>query len=65
MQGTKKKKLHIETWGCQMNVADSEKMSSSLGADYQMSSSADDADVIILFVSPWTIALLDAISDAC
>ena len=21
-------KLHIETWGCQMNVADSEKMAS-------------------------------------
>ena len=43
------KRLHIETWGCQMNVADSEKMSAILQAgDFLMTSDPADADVIVL-----------------
>ena len=41
-------KLHIETWGCQMNVADSEFMASRLDASYKLCSKAEEADLIIL-----------------
>ena len=44
-----KKKVFIETWGCQMNVADSERMLSMLeDSNYLASNSADDADLVIL-----------------
>lgn len=41
--------VHIETFGCQMNVADSERASTRLRAGgFDVSESADKADVIIL-----------------
>lgn len=44
-----KLKVHIETWGCQMNVADSENMLSLMKLqDYQWVPNADDADLLIL-----------------
>ena len=43
------KKLFIKTYGCQMNVYDSERMAEALGASgYVTTTSADDADMILL-----------------
>ncbi len=43
------KKLFIRTYGCQMNVYDSERMAEALGgAGYVGTDSADDADMILL-----------------
>ncbi len=43
------KKLFIKTYGCQMNVYDSERMAEALGVDgYVETDSADDADMILL-----------------
>jgi tRNA-2-methylthio-N6-dimethylallyladenosine synthase len=43
------KKLFIKTYGCQMNVYDSERMSEALGADgYEKTDSPDEADMILL-----------------
>ncbi len=43
------KKVFVKTYGCQMNVYDSERISEALGADgYAPTESADDADVIVL-----------------
>lgn len=43
------RKIHIETWGCQMNVADSEKMLSLMQNDnYSLTDRPDDADLIVL-----------------
>ena len=43
------KKLYIETYGCQMNVADSEVVAAILQEkNYQLVSSADEADAIFL-----------------
>ena len=43
------KKLYIKTFGCQMNVYDSERMAISLGADgYNEVSSPEEADMILL-----------------
>lgn len=43
------KRVHIETWGCQMNVADSEKMLALLqGQAYELTDSADKADLVIM-----------------
>ncbi|KPH60192.1 tRNA (N6-isopentenyl adenosine(37)-C2)-methylthiotransferase MiaB [Pseudoalteromonas sp. NEC-BIFX-2020_002] len=44
------KKLHIKTWGCQMNEYDSQKMADLLDATngYQLTDEAKDADVILL-----------------
>ena len=42
------KKLHIETWGCQMNVADSETMIASLKDQYVVIQDVAKADLIIL-----------------
>ena len=43
------KKLFIETYGCQMNVADSEVIASVMKmADYETCESLDDADAILL-----------------
>ena len=43
------KKLFIKTWGCQMNVYDSNRMADILsGLGYQPVLEPDDADMIIL-----------------
>ncbi|BBN82400.1 tRNA-2-methylthio-N(6)-dimethylallyladenosine synthase [Pseudoalteromonas sp. A25] len=44
------KKLHIKTWGCQMNEYDSQKMADLLDATngYQITDEAEQADVILL-----------------
>ena len=43
------KKLHIETYGCQMNVADSEVVASVMQmAGYEVTESIDDADAVFL-----------------
>lgn len=43
------KKLYIETYGCQMNVADSEVVASILGMDgYELTEHIDQADAILL-----------------
>ncbi len=43
------KKLFIETYGCQMNVADSEVVASVMKmADYEVCSSVDEADAVFL-----------------
>lgn len=45
----KMQKVHIETWGCQMNVADSEQMFAMLKErHYEHTDSAEDADLVIL-----------------
>ena len=43
------RKLYIETYGCQMNVADSEVVASILGmAGYELTEQIEDADAILL-----------------
>ena len=43
------KKLYIKTYGCQMNVYDSERMAEALGGQgYVETASPDDADMILL-----------------
>ena len=43
------KKLFIKTYGCQMNVYDSERMAEAMGGEgYVQTDSADDADMILL-----------------
>jgi tRNA-2-methylthio-N6-dimethylallyladenosine synthase len=43
------KKLFIKTYGCQMNVYDSERMAESLGAQgYVATDTVDDADMVLL-----------------
>lgn len=43
------KKLYIKTYGCQMNVYDSERMADAMGADgYETVSSPEEADMILL-----------------
>ena len=42
-------RYHIETWGCQMNVLDADKMSGALeAAGYVRAESAEGADVVLL-----------------
>ncbi len=46
---TEAKKLYIKTYGCQMNVYDSERMAEALGASgYVMTDAPDQADMILL-----------------
>ena len=45
---TAPKKLFIKTYGCQMNVYDSERMAESLGDNYVETKTAADADMILL-----------------
>lgn len=48
MTNVTKKKLHIKTWGCQMNVYDSERMVDTLAPlGYQQTSEVEDADMVI------------------
>ncbi len=43
------KKVHIETWGCQMNVADSERMLAMLKTEnYEITDTPEGSDLIIL-----------------
>ncbi|WP_024791313.1 tRNA (N6-isopentenyl adenosine(37)-C2)-methylthiotransferase MiaB [Lebetimonas sp. JS032] len=42
------KKLYIETFGCQMNVKDSEHIVAELSNEYQTTQNPDEADLIIL-----------------
>ena len=43
------KKLFIKTYGCQMNVYDSERMAEAMGADgYVMTETAEEADMVLL-----------------
>ncbi len=43
------KKLFIKTYGCQMNVYDSERMAEAMGADgYVTTDQAEDADMVLL-----------------
>ena len=49
MSGTPCRHLFIETYGCQMNVADSEVVASVLRmAGYELTESVDEADAILL-----------------
>ncbi len=42
------KQLYIETYGCQMNFADSEVVASILSKEYRLCQTAQEADVILL-----------------
>ena len=43
------KKVYLETFGCQMNVSDSERVATSLTADgYEMTDDENSADVVLL-----------------
>ncbi|MEQ1605233.1 MAG: tRNA (N6-isopentenyl adenosine(37)-C2)-methylthiotransferase MiaB [Pyrinomonadaceae bacterium] len=43
------KKVYLETFGCQMNVSDSERISTTLARDgFEMTASDTDADVVII-----------------
>lgn len=43
------KKVYLETFGCQMNVSDSERVASVLKADgYEMASSEDEAEIVLI-----------------
>jgi len=43
------KKLYIKTYGCQMNVYDSERMAEAMGGSgYEVTEKPDDADMILL-----------------
>ena len=43
------KTVYIKTYGCQMNVYDSERMAASMGAsDYRQVDTPEDADLVIL-----------------
>ncbi|MDC1107247.1 tRNA (N6-isopentenyl adenosine(37)-C2)-methylthiotransferase MiaB, partial [Prolixibacteraceae bacterium] len=44
-----KKKLYIETYGCQMNIADSEVVASVMGErNFEISENQEEADVILV-----------------
>lgn len=46
---TSPKKLYIKTYGCQMNVYDSERMAELMGEQgYEATQTPDDADMILL-----------------
>ena len=43
------KKVYLETYGCQMNVSDSERVAASLAANgFQITADQDSADVILI-----------------
>jgi len=43
-----KKKVYIKTFGCQMNVADSEQMAQVLSPEYVLTDRPDDADLYLI-----------------
>lgn len=43
-----KKKLYIRTFGCQMNVADSDQMAQLLAPEYELTSRAEEADLYLI-----------------
>lgn len=43
-----KKKLYIRTFGCQMNVADSEQMAQLLAPEYELTNRAEEADLYLI-----------------
>ncbi len=43
-----KKKLYIKTYGCQMNVADSEQMALLLAPEYEQTSRPEEADLYLI-----------------
>src|SRR4030067_260571 len=43
-----KRKLYLRTFGCQMNVADSELMAQVLREHYDLTSRAEDADLYLI-----------------
>lgn len=46
---TLEKKVHVETWGCQMNTADSERMLTLLAEkNYRLVHTAEEADLVLL-----------------
>lgn len=45
---TPKKKLYIRTYGCQMNVADSEQLALVLGQDYDLTGRPEEADLYLI-----------------
>ncbi len=46
---TPPRKLHVRTWGCQMNVYDSERMAEALAAEgYVATEAAEEADLVLL-----------------
>lgn len=46
---SEQKRLFIKTYGCQMNVYDSERMAETLGAEgYVLTDKAEDADMVLL-----------------
>ena len=46
---TTPRKLHIKSYGCQMNVYDAQRMVDTLAAEgFVETASADDADLVIL-----------------
>jgi tRNA-2-methylthio-N6-dimethylallyladenosine synthase len=48
-QTTTPKKLHVKTWGCQMNVYDTRRMQDTMrGLGYEATDTAEDADMVIL-----------------
>ena len=65
MSGEKEKKLFIETYGCQMNVADSEVIASVMKiAGYEPTDAIEDADAVFLTKSkpPSAKSWIDAVS---
>ncbi len=46
--GGPKKKLFIRTFGCQMNVADSEHMAQALALDYDLTDRPEEADLYLI-----------------
>jgi tRNA-2-methylthio-N6-dimethylallyladenosine synthase len=42
------RKLHIKSYGCQMNVYDAQRMADTLAGDFIETASAEDADLVIL-----------------
>jgi len=53
------KKLHIKTWGCQMNEYDSSKMADLLDAThgYQLTEVAEEADVLLVNPTHFAVGL--------
>ena len=46
------KKLYVETYGCQMNVADTEVVASVMQTDgYELTANLEEADAV--FVNTW------------